>query len=201
MCGRYVFNPDKKFSERFGLGEVNVELSQNFNVTPESVMPIVVGTGGGRRLEEAKWGLRPEWLNKDKGFINARIETLLSKPSFKSEVINNRCIVPVSGYYEWQSGAIKQPYYFFGDEMLGLAVIYNETANEKTFAIITKRALPEYMQIHERMPVIISKSNQDKWFTGSNVNELLAEVEKEKVELKYHPVGLGVNNVGKTYQI
>lgn len=193
MCGRYVFNPDDKLAERFGLSEVSAELKANFNVTPESMMPIVIKRQE-RELVEAKWGLKPKWLQDKSGFINARAETLLSKPSFKQEAVNCRCIVPASGYFEWQSGKVKQPYYFEQKEMLGLAGIYNETETGRTFAIITRPAQEEYAAIHDRQPVIVPKSREERWLYGKEVEGLLEELLNKKEKLNYYPVMTAVNN-------
>ena len=143
-----------------------------------------------------EWGLVPFWA-KDKSFqkntLNAKIETLNEKPSFKS-VIKNRCIVLVDGFYEWQwqdeKGKKKKPYllHFKNDALFALGGLWsvwtdktnNETIN--TFTIITKEANELMAQIHnskKRMPFIINQENEMRWLEKGEVDanefELIAK--------------------------
>ena len=134
-----------------------------------------------REIHAARWGLVPRW-SKGPGegapLINGRIETLLEKPSFKESVIRRRCVIPASGYYEWQvlADGSKQPFYIHaGDEgMLALAGLYEwwlDPTKAKddpsrwllSATTLTKHTAPELAHIHDRNPVLLSAETFDAW--------------------------------------
>jgi putative SOS response-associated peptidase YedK len=121
------------------------------------------------------WGFRPAW-RKDAGKqpppINARAETLLERPMFRSSVARHRCLIPADGFYEWQAlpgSSRKQPYYMqlLDAELFALAGIYTETqsGDERTrnCAIITTSPNVLMAPIHNRMPVILSREAEAAW--------------------------------------
>jgi putative SOS response-associated peptidase YedK len=103
--------------------------------------------------------------------INARAETLSSKPAFRDAFKSRRCIVPASGYYEWQKrpGGPKQPFYITRRDRqpIGFAGLW-EKAKEVhgTAAIVTTTASEETEQIHDRMPVILEKPDFARWLAS-----------------------------------
>lgn len=129
-----------------------------------------------------RWGLIPFWVDTPEEAIkiqnqtlNARSETIFSKPSFREAIKTKRCLVPVTGFYDWRhEGAKKIPYFIKlkNQEIFSLAGIY-DTWHDKssgkticTFSIITTEANQLMRFIHNtnfRMPVIISKENEEKW--------------------------------------
>jgi putative SOS response-associated peptidase YedK len=172
MCGRYNVVPDAEaLLDAFGvlINEMDEYKGALYNVAPTSTVPIVLDKHDSRTLTGAHWGLVPQWASDKKmafRMINARAETIAEKPSFRSPVQKSRCIVPVSGWYEWRKeGAVKQPYYFKTGETLGLAGIFTWNAQLQLLScsIITTEANPVAADIHHRMPVILAAQNYEQW--------------------------------------
>ncbi|MGV8830265.1 MAG: SOS response-associated peptidase [Breznakibacter sp.] len=153
----------------------------NFNAFTHPQTPIICQPN---RIETAEWGLIPAWA-KDKTIqastLNARIETLTEKPSFKNS-INNRCLIIADGFYEWQwldaKGNRKQKYLLElpGVSLFTFAGLFSDWTNPATgqplltYTIITTEANPLMAQIHntkKRMPVIVQ--NEYQWLQGSSL--------------------------------
>jgi putative SOS response-associated peptidase YedK len=104
MCGRYVIkNPVTKTS-KLVKSAIQVEDNENYNAHPYQKLPVIKKYKNGNTLEALKWGLIPGWA-KDKDFkalINARLETIDEKVSFKKLIKNNRCVAVADGFYEWK---------------------------------------------------------------------------------------------------
>ncbi|MFM7030334.1 MAG: SOS response-associated peptidase [Micrococcales bacterium] len=198
MCGRFVVaKTSGQIATIFEVDEVIDDLPLSYNVAPTNRVPIVVdrafekdqdGAPLGdisRELHAARWGLVPRW-SKSPGdgapLINARMETVLEKPSFKDSVVRRRCLVPASGYYEWVVNAdgSKQPYYVNAgsDGMFGFAGIFEWWADPAkkpgdpgrwllSTTILTKPSAPELAHIHERNPVFLSGDTLDVWLDSS----------------------------------
>jgi putative SOS response-associated peptidase YedK len=176
MCGRYaVFAGKEKIQEAFGVTSDDSGLFEpNFNATPGSLLPVVLlGKARVKRIGSLRWGLIPSWAEElSVGFsmINARSETLLEKPSFKKPFQRQRCIVPASGFYEWQTlGKTKIPYYIrtLDQEVMGFAGLFDKWEKDGqtvfSFTIITTNANDLLAPLHERMPVILRKKEYDDW--------------------------------------
>jgi putative SOS response-associated peptidase YedK len=176
MCGRYaVFAGKEKIQEAFGVTSDDSGLFEpNFNATPGSLLPVVLlGKARVKRIGSLRWGLIPSWaeeLSVGYSMINARSETLLEKPSFKKPFQRQRCIVPASGFYEWQTlGKTKIPYYIrtLDQEVMGFAGLFDKWEKDGqtvfSFTIITTNANDLLAPLHERMPVILRKKEYDDW--------------------------------------
>ncbi len=120
MCGRFTNRAKpEQIKKEFKVGTKNPNLFQpRYNIAPSQMIDVVFAPESERILSQLKWGLVPSW-SKDaptsKGLINARAETIAEKPSFREAFKSRRCIIPASGFYEWQkqgTGA-KQPFYFY----------------------------------------------------------------------------------------
>ena len=119
MCGR--FSNDAKpeqIENEFKTGKINPKLfTPRYNIAPTQEIPVVLEQSGERIIEPLRWGLIPNWAKDEsisRKMINARAETLAVKPSFRDAFKNKRCIIPASGFYEWQkqTKGSKQPFYF-----------------------------------------------------------------------------------------
>lgn len=133
------------------------------------------------------WGLIPSWAKDDsirKNTLNARIETITEKPSFRSHIYN-RCLVLVDGFHEWQwldpKGTIKQMYLLTlaNDELFALAGLWNTWINPHTgevtptFTILTTQANEQMERIHnskKRMPMILTKDEELAWLKGKDID-------------------------------
>ena len=128
-------------------------------------------------IQMYQWGLIPFWADHswNRNYtLNARIETLDSKPSFKS-IMNNRCLVIVNGFYEWQhinSSKIKYEI-GFNNELFALAGLYDHYDNTKTYTIVTTEAQGKMREIHNtklRMPfALYSEKEMSAWLQGDSV--------------------------------
>lgn len=168
MCGRYVRKGDGRvIYGHFEINDIRVAWKPSYNVAPTVPVPVVRQTGASRELTEMRWGLRPAWAPAAKKLPpmhNARAETVATRPSFREAFKIRRCILPASGYYEWQAG--RQPYYFehAGGEPLAIAAIWEhhpETGD--SVSLITTRPNREAAAIHDRMPVLLPRETWLRW--------------------------------------
>jgi len=157
------------------------------------------------KIELMHWGLIPSWLkdiDKANEFrlntLNAKSETLLEKPSFRQSVSNRRCLIIINGFFEWQHvGKEKIPHFIHlkNEKLFSLGGLYDEWANGKTgeiytgFSILTCEANPLLAKIHntkKRMPIIISKSDEEIWIDKkqdfSSVSKLLKPQDENNIE-------------------
>ncbi len=173
MCGRYTLANPEDLHERFETTNALDDLTPHYNIAPGQAMPVVTRNSP-NRLEIMRWGLVPVWATDIRiGYrmINARAETVREKPAFRSSFKSRRCLVPISGYYEWKKeGANKQPYYYRlkKEALITLAGLtaqwYDDHGNElQTFTIITTAANSLASEVHDRMPVILTKKDEDIW--------------------------------------
>ena len=186
MCGRYASSrkPEMLVEEFEVVTPVAQELRPDFNVAPTKMVYSVVNKAEGRSLSVMKWGLVPSWA-KDPSIgsrmINARLETITEKPSYKRAFASRRCILPADGYYEWyveKEGAKprKQPFFIRRTDgaSLAMAAIYeywrdpskdenDPTAIMTTASVITTSATDDVGRIHDRMPQIVERENWAAW--------------------------------------
>ncbi|MCS7070702.1 MAG: SOS response-associated peptidase, partial [Anaerolinea sp.] len=156
-----------------------------YNIAPTQSVYVITGERP-RELSLLRWGLIPSWA-KDRSIgsklINGRAETLEEKPSFRTAFQKRRCIVPISGFFEWKSdGALKQPLYVYPRHrgllaLAGLWDTWNDPASGEsvvTFTIITTEA-NEFMRVfHERMPLLLSRRNYALWLMGTDLSAVRA---------------------------
>ncbi len=197
MCGRYY-----NFISKDELGYLsNSELIKeyiNYNIVPTTEIPIVIDN----KIIGAKWGFYPTWLKKmkdSKPLINARLETILEKKTFKTPFEKRRCLVLMSGWYEWkQEGDNKIPYAFYKSkyEPIKVAGIYSYRSDKTIEAcILTKNATDELKNIHERMPVVLDGDLIDNWLDEDiDINLLIEKLRNEYKNIEYHRVDIAVNN-------
>jgi putative SOS response-associated peptidase YedK len=127
MCGRYALSRTELLKEFFEFSFTGNQILPRFNVAPTTQIPVIrLRDDGQRELIDVRWGLVPSWSRPGDQLpllINARAETLSSKPAFRDAFQRRRCIVPASGYYEWQKlpGGAKQPFYITRRDGLPIA--------------------------------------------------------------------------------
>lgn len=212
MCGRIStssLSPDS-LKALFGLDYLS-PFKPSYNVAPTLQIPAIRERDHKRYLEPLRWGLIPHWA-KDKSIgnrmINARMETLAEKPSFKKPLQHQRCIIPVSGFYEWKAeGKVKQPYYIHrADETpLIFAGLWEHWLDKETgeiiesCTVITTKANSQLEVIHNRMPVVLDYEQAKEWLVANKEDpEMLKEILEHpgSVELEMYPVSDYVNSVG-----
>jgi putative SOS response-associated peptidase YedK len=193
MCGRYALyaTPDEVARLfRLSLDEVRrvFDLSPRYNIAPTDAVPgIRCGRDDNREAAVFRWGLIPHWAHSsDFGArtINARAETVADKPTFRDSFRQRRCLIPASGFYEWQKvPGGKQPYFFRmrGDTLFALAGLWDRWGGLKagassieSCAVITTSPNTLTRPVHDRMPVIIEPGDFDDWLCPGPLDRALA---------------------------
>jgi putative SOS response-associated peptidase YedK len=169
MCGRFVLYSDQfSLAQRFEV-EALPELHPRYNVAPTQSIPIVREESGKRRFALARWGLIPHWAKDEKiGYhtINARAETVTSKPAFRNAFKYRRCLIPADGFYEWAvvpGSKTKQPWFIAlrDREPMAFAGLWErwrspEGEDLESCSIIVTDANDLMRPIHDRMPVVLA---------------------------------------------
>lgn len=212
MCGRYTHKYLWREIRRL-LDLMNSEepvLPPSFNVAPTQTAPMVwLADDSRRELVMARWGLVPSWADDPKignTLINARSETAATKPAFRSAFKRHRCIVPVSGFYEWQKceneKSPKQPFYIYRADgeiacFAGLFELWKHEGQELlTYTILTTAANAFMAKLHDRMPVMLEVENVARWLDPKAGPDDLAALLKPAADgvLAAHPVSRRVNS-------
>ncbi|HVK55192.1 MAG TPA: SOS response-associated peptidase [Burkholderiales bacterium] len=178
MCGRYVLDDDGSIiAYIYGVPRSReTGIVRRYNIAPGQRAPIIRHDEAGRRVDLIRWGLIPFWAKSEKvgyNLINARGDTVAEKPAFRQAFKRRRCLIPASGFYEWQTTAgsrIKTPHYITlqsGELMTfaGLWESWKNAADEQieTFTIITTDANELLAKLHNRMPDILDRRDWDTW--------------------------------------
>ncbi|WP_028987203.1 SOS response-associated peptidase [Thermicanus aegyptius] len=215
MCGRFTLYTEflkliERFEVEFFLGEISQSYAPRYNIAPTQRILAVTEEGGKRILRTFRWGLIPFWAKEasmGNSFINARIESVLTKNSFKQSFVKRRCLILADGFYEWKrEGRRKIPYYFFLPSrepfaMAGLWDRWQAPSGEEIFSctIITREAAEEIRPIHDRMPLILPKGEEETWLdpashalTPSQLQARFASL--RTLPLQAHPVSTLVNS-------
>ena len=164
MCGRYVITSPVTKTGKLVKSAIQVEDNENYNAHPYQKLPVIKKYKNGNTLENLKWGLVPGWAkNKDfKALINARLETIDEKVSFKKLIKVFRCVAVADGFYEWKrEEKEKIPHYFTREDKkpIFFAGIYESDQ----FCLITEEAAPNIKDIHHRQPVILNSTDVNRY--------------------------------------
>ena len=205
MCGRYTLGHTEGLFDRFRIESEESGLRVRHNVAPSQVMPAVI-VQEKRRLEFMQWGLVPSW-SKDpkKAIINARIEGIQTKPSFRKPIRERRCLIPATGFYEWKKEPTgKIPYHVRRKDsrLFAFAGLYDvwkgpDGSEIKTFAIVTAKPNGLLAQIHNRMPVILLPEQDELWLETQpgEIGQVLESLPPTPSgELEMYPVSRMVNS-------
>lgn len=217
MCGRFTLrSPGNLIIEQFDLdfqSDPLFALRPRYNIAPTQAVPVI------RREERdvslLKWGLVPFWAKDPKGgarMINARSETVATKPAFRSAFKKRRCLVPADGYFEWiKEGKKKKPFWIrMKDErpflMAGLWEQWSENGEDsagdaeslETFTVLTTSSNSLTEDIHDRMPVILSPNDYQQWLdpavqTSDELNYMFEPFDPN--EMQFNEVSDRVNSV------
>ena len=201
MCGRFAFfAPREAVIAVFG---IDLSAAPRYNITPTQDATVVVAGPAARVM---RWGLVPFWA-KDPGIgnrmINARAETAAEKPSFRQALQRRRCLIPASGFYEWQTqSGVKTPWFVspVDSAVLAFAGLWDEwRAGDEvltTFTILT-RAADDFMQpLHHRMPVMLRPADSHAWLAAEQPAEELQQLMRasRSPSLQMWPVSRAVNS-------
>ena len=215
MCGRFTrFTPAADIAKAFSAVASQVEIDPSYNVAPTRSIYVVKG-GVSRAINELHWGLVPAWskdISRASSMINARVESVREKPSFRNLLSINRCVVPVDGYYEWKQVPVKgkvsakQPFYFSAsveseychDGMLAIAGLWTTWGNGdelySSCTALTTEATERISIVHHRMPMLLDKQGLDLWLSDDTKIDLDELAIPADLQIDIHPVSKAVNN-------
>lgn len=171
MCGRFtITHPNQALASLFDAVPGNdLPPVPNYNICPTNPVAVVTSDGT-RRLRTMRWGFIPNWYkaaNDGALIINARADTVASKPAFREAVRGRRCIVPASGFYEWSAGenGARLPWYFTrtDSQPMAFAGIWQRWQDLDTVAIVSTAAGPGMAGLHHREPVILEPTDWPLW--------------------------------------
>lgn len=176
MCGRFTLtHPNEAIAALFdALSSNDLPPVPRFNVCPTQTIPVVTSEGGTRRLRPMRWGFLPAWYKTPTDgplIINARSDTVATKPAFRDAVRARRCLIPASGFYEWETSpeGKKLPWYFTRADgaPMALAGVWQRWERDgqamDTCAIVSTDAGPGMAGLHHREAVVVERADWPKW--------------------------------------
>ncbi|NBJ14062.1 MAG: SOS response-associated peptidase [Dehalobacter sp. 4CP] len=207
MCGRFILTLTfEEVAEILNIKD-EIDWKPRYNIAPVQQVPVVVNDGA-NHLKLFQWGLVPSW-SKDSSIgnkmINARAETVDTKPSFRHSFQRQRCMILTDGFYEWKREEKKKtPYRFMlADRTLfGFAGIWDSWMNPEgktisSCAIITTEANELMAPIHNRMPVILDKEKEEVWLDASLSDSIVLKsllVSYDAKKMNFYEVSSKVNS-------
>ncbi len=207
MCGRYnLIATGQQIMDHFRLLSLPAH-KPDYNIPPgQKILAVVQMEDGSNRAVNLHWGLIPSW-SRDRAIsshlINARAETLTEKPSFKNAYRQRRCLIPATGFFEWQVTEVgKHPYHIHQPDhaLFAFAGIWEHWEhNQETVyscAIITTAANAKMTPIHDRMPVIIAPDDYNRWLDKKTVDVEMTDFLAADVyqTMQITPISTRVNN-------
>ncbi len=215
MCGRYTVTRPSDLLTELGV-ETTEPLSARYNVAPTQKVPVVRATPGvmpgegesARELTILRWGLIPFWAKDIKignRMINARSETVATKPAFRNSLRRKRCAILADGFFEWKKmeDGKKQPFHIHLKDhkpfvFAGLWDCWSKGPIDpiESFTILTTRPNEKVAELHNRMPVILTPEAIDLWLdpTVDDANRLVKVLEPYAAEeIEFFPVSKLVN--------
>src|SRR6516165_3999002 len=210
MCSRFSLAEERDFvAARLGVSAVALaDYRPRYNIAPQQEHFIVTTEHERRKVTAAKWGLvsNPDQHGRRRYLINAKAETVESRPTFAESFAQRRCMIPASGFYEWTGpSSARQPFWIHrrDGDLLFFAGLYqdgekNDLSTQSAFTILTCAANSTLATIHDRMPVILSDRDADDWINPnakrpSSLKRLLKPTREDV--LSVHSASPLVNNV------
>jgi putative SOS response-associated peptidase YedK len=176
MCGRYNFTVEQSEEIQEILENINAKFHRNEvkrgEIFPTNMVPVLIEAEGKVLPTLSIWGF-PKY-NQKGVIINARAETAFEKKMFSDSLLNRRCIIPSTGFYEWDSKKQKFLFWQKGSRALYMAGMYQYYKEEMHFVILTTNANESMKEVHSRMPLVILRDEIETWiFNRGAVSEFL----------------------------
>jgi putative SOS response-associated peptidase YedK len=211
MCGRFVgYRKLGDYRSKFQIDLFEAHPAPNYNIAPTQSVPAVVRQEDKNVLRTFRWGLVPFWAQDPamgNRMINARAETVDTKPAFRNAFRKRRCLITADGFYEWQGPkGNKQPMYITlpDDEPFGFAGLYEYWDDKgraqepiRSCTILTTAASESIKYIHHRMPVILKPEAFRDWMRPDTPPQDLKAIISSHIQTTFrcHPVSKAVNAV------
>ncbi len=209
MCGRFTLHtPESLLREAFGIKiSAPLGLKPRYNIAPSQQIPIVRDTRSGREMVMARWGLIPHWSKEAKtrySTINARIETVAEKPTYRTPFKHRRCLIPADGFYEWKVvDGRKVPHHIRMRDcgVFALAGLWDRWEGDgeslESCSIIVMPANDVMKSLHKRMPASIDPTHYDLWLDPrmADKNEIMGCLNSApSSQLVTYPISPWVNS-------
>lgn len=208
MCGRFVQTPIR---DAAGLGFPQLvgdllSIPASYNLAPTQRATVVLDRGDGLQVQRLAWGLLPFWATAKSlqgSTINARIETVATKPAFRSAFKARRCLIPMAGYYEWSvnpDDKKKDPWFIHAKTPLWAAGLWEDASrlldddNLGTFTVITGDSSGVSADIHDRMPVWLALGQAEEWMKADAEGAMAMLLASEPPSMEAYRVGRAVNS-------
>ncbi len=170
MCGRYNFTVEQNEEVLEILEKLNAKFQgrevKYGEIYPTNLAPVLLEESNQVTPSLSIWGF-PKFDGKGV-IINARAETAFEKKTFRDSLINRRCIIPSTGFYEWDSEKRKFLFRVEGTNTLYMAGLYTKYQEELRYVILTTQANESISDIHNRMPLVIPKKEVETWIMDSS---------------------------------
>ena len=172
MCGRYFVDDEmwreiKKICKQIDDSKLKVTRG---DVRPTDMAVVLMGMKE-VRTEQMQWGFTQQY--QEGLLINAREETVLSKPSFRDSMRHCRCVIPAAGFYEWNNAKEQVSFRMPQSKILYMAGIWQPTAKEKQFTILTTSPNDSVSPVHDRMPLVLTSEEIIPWIQSFDAAEKL----------------------------
>ena len=172
MCGRYFVDDEmwreiKKICKQIDDSKLKVTRG---DVRPTDMAVVLMGMKE-VRTEQMQWGFTQQY--QEGLLINARAETVLSKPSFRDSMRHCRCVIPAAGFYEWNKAKEQVSFRMPQSKILYMAGIWQPTAKEKQFTILTTSPNDSVSPVHDRMPLVLTSEELIPWIQSFDAAEKL----------------------------
>ena len=175
MCGRYFVDDgiERELKNAFQAVNISKFQAKAGDVHPTELAFILTGTKE-ICLTQMRWGFRKK--DQKDLLINARVETVKEKPMFNESIRYNRCVIPASGFYEWNKIGEKASFRPLYRKVLFMAGIWQKVENENQFAILTTVPNASVAPVHDRMPLVLDKNEVPQWLMDwKQAEELLTK--------------------------
>lgn len=211
MCGRFTIGEVRDLVQRFSIDAPIADMPRpRYNIAPTQEAPAIISHGHAQLLM-MRFGLIPFWAKDAKigtRLINARVETVTEKPVFRSGLKDRRCLIPTTGFYEWESTSrVKVPYFvrLKGEKFFAMAGLYDHWMDPRgdmvhSFVILTTAANDLMAPVHDRMPVILEVEDEKEWaepvpLKEGELERIAAPFPSESMEM--YEVSRAVNDLGR----
>ena len=209
MCGRYVTKAAAELERFWNITRGGMVFGGAYNAAPTQKLPVIRVLDGERSLDLMRWGLIPSSAKDARtgaNLINARGETVAIRPAFRAAFLRRRCLVPMTGYYEWQKTSVGRVPHFIhllNAEQFAVAGLYEYQPGQDgkdpvlSFTVITTDPNEAIGKIHDRMPVILPEQAHAEWLDPDSerieaLQTLLMPYPSE--EMRAYPVTTLVNS-------
>lgn len=205
MCGRYTLHPDPGLLEKAYRLESPVDVRPRWNIAPGTQVPAVLTEPGrpAATLVPMHWGFRIQTAGESpRMVINARLESVQSRPLFRNAFSGRRCILPASGFYEWTDNGTHRARYPSWihpappGQLFHFAALWRDEEGGPSVVILTEAADGPVARLHHRMPVFLDPGTIREWLDPTKVPtpETLPRIPVNDQTVRVHPVSTAVNS-------